>query len=117
MAEAQWQGRQGRPNAGFSMGFRAKRRVGDDEPYRLGLLGGRSAVSSGGGGAARPGFDSGGEVALTAFWPPNLVGKLHREVLILLLCSNPNKHRWINALEDLPWRLGFQAFQAKFNLL
>jgi hypothetical protein len=56
-------------------------------------------------------------VALTVFWPPNLVEKLRCEVLILLLSSNPDKRWRLNAHEDLPWRVGFHAFQVKFDLL
>jgi hypothetical protein len=56
-------------------------------------------------------------VALTILRPPNLVEGLCCKVLVLLLGSNPAKRWWINAHEDLPWRLVFKAFRVKFDLL
>jgi hypothetical protein len=56
-------------------------------------------------------------VTLTVLWPPNSIKKLRCEVLVLVLSSNPDKRWQINVHKDLPWRLGFQSFRAKFNLL
>jgi hypothetical protein len=106
------------PRSTVPDGTRGKKRAGDGEPYKIGLLGERSVVSSGSGGVSRPGFDGGGRgVAPMVLQPPNSVEKLRQEVLILLLGSNPDERRWINAHKDLPWWLGFQALRMKFNLV